>query len=155
MSDDLGETCGGEAERLFRQGYTCAQSVLAACAPQCSDIDAETALRLASGLGAGVAGLRETCGAVLSMAAILGLRHGPSEPMDDTRKAALYSEVQAAIADFDAAFGCHGCQALLAQAGIEKQPGDRPEPRTQEYYDKRPCTAFVRFCAARAMRQTP
>ena len=146
-------THGARAVRAFCEGCTCAQAVLATCAPDCpGGIGRAAAMRLASGLGAGLGGLRETCGAVLAMAAIIGLRHGPGEPMDDAAKAALYAATQAAVADFDAAFGTHSCQALLAAAGIAKTPGDRPEPRTPDYYAKRPCAAFVRFCADRAMR---
>lgn len=144
------ESPADRAAVLFTQGYSCAQAVLAAVAPAFG-LDRDTALRLASGLGAGLGGLRETCGAVTAMAALIGLRHGPAEPMDAKRKAALYREVQAAVADFDAAFGSHNCLALLRKASIEKQAGVAPEARTPEYYAKRPCVAFVRFCAERAL----
>lgn len=139
------------AAENFASGYSCAQAVLAACAPQFG-LPRETALQLAAGLGAGLGGLRETCGAVTAMAALLGLRHGGTEPMDAKTKAALYKEVQAAIADFDATFGTHNCLELLRQASINKQAGEAPEARTEAYYAKRPCAAFVRFCAARAMK---
>ena len=139
------------AVALFTQGYSCAQAVLAACGPAFG-LGRDEALRLASGLGAGLGGLRETCGAVTAMAALIGLRKGPTAPMDAKTKAALYKEVQAAIADFDAAFGTHNCRALLRAASIEKQAGVAPEARTPAYYAARPCAAFVRFCAERALR---
>ena len=144
-------THGEAAVRAFCSGCNCAQSVLAACAPVLG-LTGPEALRLAAGLGAGVGGLRETCGAVLAMAAAIGSRIAPGRPMGDGEKAALYEAVQAAVADFDARFGTHVCKELLADAGIEKRPGDRPEPRTPEYYAKRPCAAFIRFCAERALR---
>lgn len=140
-----------EAAALFTGGYSCAQAVLAACGPALG-LDRATALRLASGLGAGLGGLRETCGAVTAMAAVLGLRHGGTEPMDAKTKAALYQEVQAAIADFDATFATHNCRELLRRASIEKQAGVAPEERSAAYYAKRPCEAFVRFCAQRALQ---
>lgn len=143
--------CAAEAEALFKAGYSCAQAVLGACAPNFG-IPRETALRWGAGLGAGLGGLRETCGAVTAMAAITGLRLGSTEPMDAKTKAALYRQVQAAVADFDSAFGTHNCLALLRQASIEKQAGTLPEARSEAYYAKRPCAAFVRFCAARAMQ---
>ncbi len=138
-----------KAVRLFMEGYSCAQAVLAACAPELG-LDEETAKRLAAGMGAGLGGLRETCGAVSAMAMVLGLRHAPVDPMDAKTKAALYQTVQAAIRDFEATFGTHNCKALLQQASIEKQAGVAPEARTAEYYAKRPCAKFVAYCARRA-----
>ncbi len=136
---------------LFTQGYSCAQAVLATCAPAFG-LGREEALRLASSLGAGLGGLRETCGAVTAMAAVIGLRKAPIEPMSAQTKAALYQDVQSAIADFDATFGTHNCRELLHKASIEKQAGVAPEVRTPDYYAKRPCAAFIRFCATRALR---
>ncbi len=140
-----------KAHALFTQGYSCAQAVLAACAPNLG-LDEVTAKRLAAGMGAGLGGLRETCGAVSAMAMVIGLRKAPTDPMDPKTKAALYKEVQAAIADFDATYGTHNCRELLQKASIEKQAGVAPEARTAEYYAKRPCAAFVRYCAQRALQ---
>ncbi len=138
-----------QAVAYFTEGYSCAQAVLAACAPHLG-LDEATAKRLAAGMGAGLGGLRETCGAVSAMAMVMGLRHAPTEAMDAKTKAALYKTIQEAIADFDAQFGTHNCQALLKKASIEKQAGVAPEARTAAYYAQRPCAAFVRFCAHRA-----
>lgn len=137
---------GQQAVDLFTQGYSCAQAVLAACAPTLG-LDRETALRLGSSLGAGLGGLRETCGAVTAMAALLGLKDGPTTPMAAKEKAALYQKVQAAIAAFDSTFATHNCRELLQRASIQKQAGVAPEERTPDYYAKRPCAAFVRYCA--------
>lgn len=139
-----------QAVALFQQGYSCAQAVLAACGPAFG-LDEATALRLASGLGAGLGGLRETCGAVQAMAMIIGLREGPTEAMDAQTKAALYKKVRQALADFDSVFSTHCCLTLLQQASIRKQRGEAPEERSADYYAKRPCAAFVRFCAERAL----
>lgn len=140
-----------DAVNRFTQGASCAQAVLAACAPALG-LDAATAMRLASGLGAGLGGLRETCGAVTAMAAVLSLRFGPETPMDAKTKAELYKKIQEAVSAFDTEFGTHNCLALLKQASIEKQAGVAPEARTAEYYAKRPCAKFVRFCAEQAMK---
>ncbi len=145
------ETVAENAVRLFTEGYSCAQAILAACAPTLG-IDEATAKRLASGMGAGLGGLRETCGAVSAMAMVLGLRKAPTAPMDAKTKAALYADIQAAIADFDSVYGTHNCRELLQKASIEKRAGVLPEARTAEYYAKRPCAAFVRLCAQRALQ---
>lgn len=138
------------AVERFQAGASCAQAVLAACGPAYGLSEA-SAMKLGSAMGAGLAGLRETCGAVAAMVAIMGLRYGETEPMDAKTKAAHYERVRSAIADFDSTFGTHNCKELLQKASIEKQAGVPPEARTTAYYAKRPCAAFVRFCAARAM----
>ncbi len=140
------------AVQYFESGASCAQAVLAACGATFG-LTEEMAMKLGSALGAGIAGLREPCGAVTAMVAILGLRYGPSTPMDAKTKAAHYERVRTAIEAFDKQFGTHNCKALLQQASIEKQAGVAPEARTAAYYAKRPCAAFVRFCAAQAMAE--
>ena len=52
-----------KAHELFKQGYNCAQSVFAAFC-DVTGIDFETAIKLTSGFGAGMGGMRDTCGAV-------------------------------------------------------------------------------------------
>lgn len=146
-ADDL----SAQAVAKFEAGYSCAQAVLAVCGARLGISEAE-AIKLGAGLGAGLGGLRETCGAVTAMASIIGLRKAPHEPMDAQAKAALYRDVQRAVADFDEAFGTHTCLELLKTASIRKQALDAPEARTAAYYASRPCAAFVRFCAERAMR---
>ncbi|MBQ9693811.1 MAG: C_GCAxxG_C_C family protein [Kiritimatiellae bacterium] len=142
------------AVQLFHAGASCAQAVLGACAPSLG-LDQATAMKLGSGMGAGLAGLRETCGAVTAMVAILGLRDGIDSPMDAKTKAALYERIRSAIAAFDAQFGTHNCKALLQKASIEKQAGVAPEARTAAYYAQRPCAAFVRFCAEWITQSVP
>jgi C_GCAxxG_C_C family probable redox protein len=134
------------AVQLFHAGTSCAQAVLVAFAPSVG-LSKEQAMQLGSGMGAGMAGLREMCGAVSAMVAVLGLREGPETIMDAKTKAAHYARIRTAIEAFDATFGTHQCQTLLRNASIEKQAGVAPEARTERYYAERPCAAFVRFCA--------
>ncbi len=141
---------GDRAVELFTQGYSCAQAVLAACAPALG-LSEEVAFRLGAAQGAGLGGLRETCGAVNAMVAVLGLRKGSPAPMDAQTKHALYAEAQRLVADFEATFSTHNCRELLRKASIEKSAASAPEARSAEYYAKRPCAAFVRYCADRVM----
>ncbi|MBR6802779.1 MAG: C_GCAxxG_C_C family protein [Kiritimatiellae bacterium] len=136
----------------FQNGASCAQAVLAACAPALG-IPENVAMRLGAGMGAGLAGLRETCGAVTAMVAVLGLKEGIETPMEPSVKAALYQRIRASIQAFDDTFGTHNCRELLQKASIEKQAGVAPEARTAAYYAKRPCAAFVRFCAAQCCKE--
>ncbi len=64
-----------KAMDLRRQGYNCAQAVLMVF-DDVTGFDPETAARLSSGLGTGVGGSRELCGAVVGMALTESCRHG-------------------------------------------------------------------------------
>lgn len=66
-----------EAVRLFEGGHSCSQAVLAAFSPAFG-LEAERALRLASGLGSGMR-LGATCGAVTGGIMVLGLALSDAE----------------------------------------------------------------------------
>jgi hypothetical protein len=71
------------AVEKFLAGYNCAQAVLYAfCDDLCLDKDA--ALKLACGLGAGMARRQEVCGAISGGIIALGLKHGRGEGQDRT-----------------------------------------------------------------------
>lgn len=67
------------AETLFLKGYNCAQAVLTAFASQFG-IAEETALRLASPFGGGLARGGHVCGAVSAALMVLGLKYGAVTP---------------------------------------------------------------------------
>ena len=63
---------GKLAERNFKDGCNCTQAVLLAFSDR-TGLDAETAMRIASGFGGGMARMREVCGAVSGMFMAAGL----------------------------------------------------------------------------------
>jgi C_GCAxxG_C_C family probable redox protein len=67
------------AVSVFSQNYNCSQSVFSAFAEQ-AGFDRETALRLASPFGGGVARRGEVCGAVSGALLALGLARGADKP---------------------------------------------------------------------------
>jgi C_GCAxxG_C_C family probable redox protein len=73
------------AQDLFTQGFSCSQAVFSAYAPRLG-IDAETALKLASPFGGGVARQGDVCGAVTGALLALGLGRGSAtvEEKDET-----------------------------------------------------------------------
>ena len=73
-----------EALRIFNEGFSCAQAVFTVFA-QDEDIDAETALRIAGGFGAGVCS-GEICGAASGGVMALGTRFGQHIPGDNGAK---------------------------------------------------------------------
>jgi C_GCAxxG_C_C family probable redox protein len=67
------------AVTVFSQNFNCSQSVLSAFAAQFG-MDRETALKLASPFGGGVARRGEICGAVTGALMALGLARGTDSP---------------------------------------------------------------------------
>jgi C_GCAxxG_C_C family probable redox protein len=63
------------AQDMFTKGFNCSQAVFSAYASQLG-IDEETALKLASPFGGGVARQGEVCGAVTGALLALGLKRG-------------------------------------------------------------------------------
>lgn len=73
------------ARELFLEGCNCAQAVFLAFAEE--KMDRDTALKIASGFGGGMAGMRNVCGAVNGMFMAYGLLCGPADPTDRAAKA--------------------------------------------------------------------
>ena len=126
-----------KAEELFTGGCNCAQAVFAAFADELG-LDEELAKKIATGLGGGVGRMREVCGAVSAAALVIGMRLGP-----DKMKA--YPVIQDFCAKFREKCGSIVCRELLEGTGATT--GGAPEPRTKEYYQKRPCVELVKIAA--------
>ena len=134
-----------KARALFMRGYNCAQSVFAAFAEQMK-MDELQALRLACGLGGGVGGRREMCGAVSGMIMAYGALRGYDTADDLELKAAHYASVRQLVEAFEDKFGTVSCRKLLGlDEGVKVL---EPSARTQEYYDARPCPEIVPAAAA-------
>lgn len=132
------------ATKNFRQGYNCAQSVFLAFAKELG-FDKETALKISSSFGGGMGRLREVCGAVSAMFAIAGLKKGYTTPNDDEIKAKHYELVQSLAEDFKSKFGTIICRELLELPEGKDSP--IPSKRTEEYYQSRPCEAFIKYAS--------
>lgn len=134
-----------EAEALFKAGANCAQAVVGVFCGECG-LDRETALKLASGFGAGMGRMREVCGAVSAMFIVASLKYGNSDLSDKRAKDAHYALIQQLGERFRAETGSIICRELLGLAS--KQP-DQPvsEARTEAYYRKRPCSEMVALAA--------
>ena len=100
------------AQANFSKGYNCCQAVLVAFQEELGMTE-EQAARLGSGMGGGVARLRELCGAVSAMALIAGYCRGYSLPDDQANKARTYAQVRGLIEAFGQAHGAILCRELL------------------------------------------
>ena len=127
---------GQRARELFLEGYNCAQSVFCAFADR-TGLDTDEAARMASSFGGGMGRLREVCGTVSGALLALGMLRGYADPRDPEAKKAHYRLVQEYARRFRARNGTIICRELLKD--VETTAGGDPEPRTAEYYARRPC----------------
>ena len=129
-----------KAEKLFLDGYNCAQSVFCAFSEDLG-LDFDTALKLSSSFGGGMGRLREVCGALSSMFMIAGLKYGYTEPANKEVKTEHYARIQKLAEEFKAKNDTIICRELL---GLDvKVDSPIPEDRTAEYYQTRPCQKLV------------
>lgn len=132
-------TYGEKAERLFHEGYNCAQAVLVAFG-DVTGLDERTAARIASPFGAGMGRLREVCGAFSGALMVLGMQQGPSQPGDREAKRHIYADVQQLAEEFRGQHGSIVCGELLGLRPLPGAPaGEKPR--------KPPCPQLVRTAA--------
>lgn len=134
-----------KAVELFKQGYNCSQSVVAAFADMYGFTN-EQALKMSSSFGGGIGRMRETCGAACGLFILAGLETGATEGSDREGKAANYALVQQLAQEFKKRNGALRCADLLGLS--KKEPiVSTPEARTDIYYKKRPCAKMVEEAA--------
>ena len=137
------------AKSKFLEGYNCSQSILIAFS-DFTELDSDFAAKLSSPFGGGMGRLREVCGAVSSMFIVLGLLEGYSTPKDDAAKAELYKKVQDLAGSFEDKNGTIICRELLGLP--QGKDSYIPSPRTNEYYEKRPCPDKI-YSAAKILAE--
>ena len=118
-----------KAVELFKSGYNCSQSVVAAFADMYG-FTQEQALRMSASFGGGIGRMRQTCGAACGMFLLAGLEKGAVDGKDREGKAANYALVQQLAEEF------------------RKRNGSMICARTEQYYAKRPCAKMVEEAAA-------
>lgn len=101
---DMDEERIEKAVELFKSGYNCSQSVVAAFADMYG-FSQEQALRIASSFGGGIGRMRETCGAACGMFILAGLETGSVDAKDREGKSRNYRIVQELAAEFKAENG--------------------------------------------------
>ncbi len=131
------------AEEMFRKGYNCAQAVVCAFSDTLGISERHAAI-LASSFGGGMGRMRETCGAVSGMLLVAGQLWGYGTPGDDEAKAVHYRLVQKIAGKFRERAGSIVCRDLLGNPSSDPTP----TPRTESFYQSRPCLGFVGLAAA-------
>jgi len=131
------------AEKMFADGYSCAQAVLAAFAPR-YDLDRETALRLAAPFGGGMGRQGLVCGAMTGALLVLGLHGGRIDPADDATRDRSDAQVREFTQRFRHRHGAIQCNDLT---GVEiADPAARSAGKESGVYDA-VCPGLVRFAA--------
>ncbi|MBE6298379.1 MAG: C_GCAxxG_C_C family protein [Bacteroidales bacterium] len=134
-----------KAKALFKEGYNCSQSVVAAFADMYG-FSPEQALRMSASFGGGIGRMRQTCGAACGLFMLAGLETGCIDGKDREGKEANYKVVQALAEEFKKRNGSLICAELLGLSKAAPTPAT-PEARTAEYYKKRPCVKMVEEAA--------
>lgn len=151
MTNEEIEARAQRAIDLFKQGYNCSQAVFTACADMYGITDESLALRLSASFGGGMGRMRLVCGAASGMFMLAGLQNGSATPHDNNGKMANYAFVQHLAGEFKAQYGSLICAELLGLAPkgatmeylSAEASSPKPEERTQQYYEKRPCSEMV------------
>lgn len=133
------------AVSLFKEGFNCSQSVVAAYA-DLYGFTREQALKMSASFGGGIGRMRQTCGAACGLFMLAGLENGCTEGRNKDGKEANYILVQELAEEFKKRNGSIICSQLL---GLDKnaETPTTPEARTAEYYKKRPCVKIVEEAA--------
>jgi len=101
------------ALETFKKGYNCSQAVLSVFCEELG-LDKQTAARIASGFGGGIAHMAETCGAVTGAIMVISLKKGlsiPDSPFKSNQ--AVYAEIAPFLQEFIKRHKSVKCRDLL------------------------------------------
>ena len=134
-----------EAVAMMVAGFNCAQSVLGVF---CEDLkfDRETAMKLATGFGAGMARKQEVCGAVTGGIMAIGLKHGRGADDGKPEAEHTYLLVGKFMERFTATHGSCLCRVLLDGCDLLSASG-------RKFYNENKLSEKIcRPCVAEAVR---
>ena len=101
-----------EAVICFTEGFNCSQAVFSTFAPEIG-LDKESALKISSSFGGGMARMGETCGAVTGALMVIGLKSGNTNASDKQAKERTYGVVRDFVSRFEQLNGSIKCKDLL------------------------------------------
>jgi C_GCAxxG_C_C family probable redox protein len=135
----LGNVTNKKAFDRYNQGFNCAQAVLSAYAEKLN-LPENLALKMTSGLAAGIGFKGSVCGAVMGAYLAIGLKYGREHADDDLAKETTYLKMR----DFDKEFIRHHnslyCRDLLK--GNVNVESELDEIIKQGYFEMA-CPVFV------------
>ena len=110
------------AKEKFESGYNCAQSILFSFLDK-SKISEDTALKIATGFGAGYGRMQEVCGAVSGAIMALGLKYGRGVKEDKEITITFYQKTQDFITSFIEKHDSIICKELLQGCDLRTDEG--------------------------------
>ena len=116
-----------KAVDCFNSGFNCSQAIFSVYSEKLG-VSNETAYKIASGFGAGMGRLCETCGAVTGAYMVIGLHYGHASPDDSESKEKTYSLVQEFAKRFKERNRSIKCEDLL---GTHLITGDKEKASKQ------------------------
>lgn len=129
-----------KAVAIFGQSFNCSQAVFSAFSTQFG-LAEQTALKLASPFGGGVARGGEICGALTGALLVLGLARGADTPAG---KEAIYQLAQECMRRFKGKHGSYLCRELI-DCDVSTPEGWQKAKGTGKFTDV--CPALVRDAA--------
>ena len=130
---------GEDAAELFRNGWSCSQSVCGAFARDFG-IDENTALRLSCGLGGGMGHTGNTCGAVSGALMVIGMKYGRTRLDDLASKAKTYDLAQKFMKEFRRRNHSVNCTELIGHD--LSTPEGLAEAREKKLFHEK-CSKYV------------
>jgi len=116
------------ATTRFLSGYNCSQAVLYAFRDE-AGLGEDVALKIATGLGAGMGRKQEVCGTVTGGILVLGLRHGRGSRDDRSATEQTYLRTRELMDRFAAKHGSCLCRQLLQGYDLATEEGRRRAKR--------------------------
>ena len=125
------------------QGYNCAQAVFFSMSGAVR-VDPNTALRLASGFGAGMGRKQEVCGAVSGGIMVIGAKYGRGEHEDRAVTEVAYQKTRELMDRFAERHGTVICRKLLGGCELMTSEGQEQfKARSLLNTTCKPCVASV------------
>lgn len=103
-----------KALKTFNDGFNCAQAIFSTYGTDLG-IDRNTALKISTGFGAGMARLQETCGALTGAYMVIGLKYGKTDANDKTSHEKIYKIINEMTSRFKERNKSTLCKDLLGQ----------------------------------------
>lgn len=128
----------------FKDKFNCAQSILSSYSTQYG-LDNDTALKLATGFGGGIAKFGRTCGAVSGAIMVIGLKYGMGLNDGTEMREKTYQVIRKFSDQFQEINGSVICRELLLGCDINTPEG-MDYYNQNEFFEKK-CLQYVKNVA--------
>ncbi len=124
----------------YFDSFNCAQSVIASFSDKL-EIDEEVVLRIASGFGAGMGRMQETCGAVTGAFMVIGFLNGKYKRGDEKAKEKTNELIQEFSQKYTEKFDSINCKALI-DFDLNTEEGRQQAEKEDVFFKK--CSNYVK-----------